>query len=77
MGGICEWATAAPHNAPEKGMITSLGRGMQALSIAMSTIMPGYPSVLMTLMDHCTIGPRIFSTKCSCYDAARQFGSLI
>ncbi len=55
MGGVWLLATMATVNAPEKGIMTSLGRGIHALSIAIRAIMPGYPNVLMTCIIHSAI----------------------
>ena len=40
--------TSGSLSAPAYGMMSSLGSGMQALSIAISTAMPPYDSVAIT-----------------------------
>jgi hypothetical protein len=48
-------------NDPEKGIIISDGRGMQADSIPMVSIIPGYPISEITLIIHWAMGRNIDS----------------
>ena len=47
---------------PAKGMMTSEGSGMQALSMAMSSITPKGPMAPMTMSIQAMMGARIFES---------------
>ena len=72
MPAIQIWATGLPAPNPKKvswplkarypakGMMTSLGSGMQALSMAMSSMTPRGPAAAMTATIQATMGARSF-----------------